>query len=88
MRKWWRREKVQKSYVQESQGPKVQGSQESMVPGSRTRTGSIEPRYLKVIFKHELDSKEGPACFNCFHMYSVIRDSMAKAIYFDKLLNN
>ena len=25
------------------------------------------PRYLKVTFKYELDSKEGPMCFN-FHL--------------------
>ena len=35
--------------VQGSQHPKVQGSQ--------------GPRYLNVIFKYELDSKEGPSCF-------------------------
>ena len=36
--------------------PKVQGSQGSMVQGSKVA------RYLKVIFKYELDSKEGPSC--------------------------
>ena len=35
--------------VPRSKGPKVQGSQ--------------GPRYLKVTFKYELDSKEGPSCF-------------------------
>ena len=34
-----------------------QGSEGPMVPGSQG------PRYLKVIFKYELDSKEGPSCF-------------------------
>ena len=43
MRRWWRRNEVQ-----ESQGPRVAGSQ--------------GPRYLKVTFKCELDSKEGPSC--------------------------
>ena len=36
--------------------PKVQGSQGSMVQGSKVA------RYLKVIFKYELDSKEGLSC--------------------------
>ena len=31
-----------------------------MVPGSKG------PRYLKVIFKYELDSKEGPSCYFYF----------------------
>ena len=35
--------------VPRSQGPKVQGSH--------------GPSYLKVTFKYELDSKEGPSCF-------------------------
>ena len=38
------------------QWSKYQWSQGSMVPGSKG------PRYLKVIFKYELDSKEGPSC--------------------------
>ena len=52
MRRCWRREEVQESQgprVQRSTGPKVQGSQ--------------GPRYLKLKFKYELDSKEGPSCF-------------------------
>ena len=38
--------------VPRSKGPKVQGSQ--------------GPRYLKLKFKYELDSKEGPSCFLFF----------------------
>ena len=37
--------------------PKVQESQVPRDPWSKG------PRYLKVIFKYELDSKEGPSCF-------------------------
>ena len=39
-----------------SKSPKVQGLQGPGVPGSQG------PRYLKLTFKHELDSKEGPSC--------------------------
>ena len=39
--------KIESPRVQRSQGLKVQGSQ--------------GPRYLKVIFKYELDYKEGPS---------------------------
>ena len=53
MRRCWRREEVQ-----ESQGPRVPRSRGPKVPGSQ---GS---RYLKLTFKYELDSKEGPSCFN------------------------
>ena len=40
--------------MEEGRGPKVLKSKSSKVPGS------IGPRYL--IFKYELDSKEGPSC--------------------------
>ena len=40
-----------------SNGPKVQESQGPGVPRSKG------PRYLKVTFKYELDSKEGPSCY-------------------------
>ena len=40
--------------VPRSQGPKVQGSH--------------GPSYLKVTFKYELDSKEGPSCFHLFYV--------------------
>ena len=52
MRRCWRREEVQ-----ESKGPRVPRSRGPKVPGSK------EPRYLKLTFKYELDSKEGPSCF-------------------------
>ena len=42
--------------VQESQGPRVQRSRGPKVPGPQG------PRYLKLTFKYELDSKEGPSC--------------------------
>ena len=47
--------------VQESQGPRVNRSKR---PKDLWSKG---PRYLKVTFKYELDSKEGPMCFN-FHL--------------------
>ena len=43
-----------KEMVVEGRGPKVQ---ESKVPRAQG------PRYLKVTFKYELDSKEGPSCW-------------------------
>ena len=52
MRRCWRREEVQ-----ESQGPRVPSSRGPKVPGSQG------PRYLKLTFKYELDSKEGPSSF-------------------------
>ena len=51
MRRCWRREEVQ-----ESQGPRVPKSRGPKVPGFQG------PRYLKLKFKYELDSKEGPSC--------------------------
>ena len=42
--------------VPRSKGSKFQGSQGPKVPGSQG------PRYLKLTFKYELDSKEGPSC--------------------------
>ena len=50
MRMCWRRED------QESQGPRVTRSRGPKVPGSQG------PKYLKLTFKYELDSKEGPSC--------------------------
>ena len=47
MWRWWGREKFQKS-----KGPKVKGSKVS---------GSQGPSYLKLTFKYELHSKEGPS---------------------------
>ena len=46
------------------QGPRVQRSTSPRVPRSRGPKvpGSQRPRYLKVTFKFELDSKEGPSC--------------------------
>ena len=51
MRRCWRREEVQ-----ESQGQRVPRFTGPKVPGSQG------PRYLKLTFKYELDSKEGPSC--------------------------
>ena len=55
---WWREE------VQESQGPRVSRSRGPKVQGSKG------PRYLKLTFKYELDSKEGPSCFYYFSLDS------------------
>ena len=46
--------------VPRSNGPKVPASFRPKVPGSQG------PRYLKVTFKYELDSKEGPSCLLSF----------------------
>ena len=42
--------------LEEGRGPRVPRSRGPKVPGSQG------PRYLKLTFKHELDSKEGPSC--------------------------
>ena len=42
--------------LEEGRGPRVPRSKGSKVPGSQG------PRYLKLTFKYELDSKEGPSC--------------------------
>ena len=62
--------------------PKVQGSQGSMVQGSKVA------RYLKVIFKYELDSKEGPSCLILFlHiLFSLNTFALPKSLYFPKLI--
>ena len=41
--------------MEEGRGPRVPRSMGPKVPGSQG------PRYLKLIFKYELDSKEGPS---------------------------
>ena len=46
------REESQGPRVPRSRGPKFQGSQ--------------GPRYIKLTFKYELDSKEGPSCFDSY----------------------
>ena len=71
MRRCWRREELQ-----ESQGPRVPKSRGPKVPGSKGL------RYLKVTFKFELDSKEGPSCFFTFIiiMYSGQRAKMCTTI--------
>ena len=53
-RGWYKRswEEI-RDEIQESQGPSV----------PRSNQGSNGPIYLKVTFKYELDSKEGPSCF-------------------------
>ena len=60
MRRCWRREEVQ-----EFKGPMVKRSMGPKVPGSQG------PRFLKLIFKYELDSKEGPSCL---HLKMLILD--------------
>ena len=49
--------------LEEGRGPRVPRSKGSKVQGSQ------EQRYLKLTFKYELDSKEGPSCsqlyFDC-----------------------
>ena len=42
--------------LEEGRGPRVPRSKGSKVQGSQG------PGYLKLIFKYELDSKEGPSC--------------------------
>ena len=42
--------------LEEGKGPSVQRSRGPNVPGSKG------PRYLKLTFKYEVDSKEGPSC--------------------------
>ena len=43
--------------LEEGKGPRVPRSRGPKVPDSQG------PRYLKLTFKYELDSKEGPSCF-------------------------
>ena len=43
--------------MEEGRGPRVPRSKGSKVQGSKG------PRYLKLSFKYELDSKEDPFCF-------------------------
>ena len=50
-------EEVLEEVLEEERGPRVPRSKGSKVPGSQG------PRYLKLTFKYELDSKEGPSCF-------------------------
>ena len=45
-----------KEVLEEGRGPRVPRSKGSKVKGSQG------PRYLKLTFKYELDSKEGPSC--------------------------
>ena len=55
-----------------SEGPRVQRSSGPKVPGSQG------PRYLKLTFKYELDSKEGPSCF--FILITIIIDQQIKTV--------
>ena len=45
--------------LEEGRGQRIPMSKGSKVQGSHG------PRYLKLTFKYELDSKEGPSCFKC-----------------------
>ena len=47
--------------LKEERGPRVLRSKGSKVQGSQ------EPRFLKLRFKYELDSEEGPSCSN-YHL--------------------
>ena len=50
--------------LEEGRGPRIPRSKGSMVQGSQGPKvlGSQGSRYLKLTFKYELDSKEGPSC--------------------------
>ena len=65
MRRCWRREEVQ-----ESQGPRVPKSKGSKVQGSQG------PNYLKLTFKYELDSKEGPSCLRLKTPEVIVRNNI------------
>merc|ERR1712122_353634 len=58
-----------------SQGPRVPRSKGSKVQGSQG------PRYLKLTFKYELDSKEGPSCYFYFFVM-VIKLKMTRWTFF------
>ena len=47
--------------VLNSKSPKVQGYKDPSIPRTHG-PGSKGQRYFKVMFKYELDSKEGPSC--------------------------
>ena len=49
-------EEVPGEVLEEGRSPRVLRSKGSKVQGSQV------PRYLKLKFKYELDSKEGPSC--------------------------
>ena len=54
-----------KEVLEEGRGPRVARSKGSKVKGSQ------ELRYLKLTFKYELDSKEGPSCLNKFNVTTI-----------------
>ena len=51
--------------MEEGRGPRVPRSKGSKVHGSQG------PRYLKLKFKYELDSKVGPSCFHYIDSHSI-----------------
>ena len=55
--------------VEDGQGPKVP---KSMSPKGQ---GTQGPRYLKVTFEYELDSKEGPSWLHLFSCLVLFRSS-------------
>ena len=64
MGRWWRREEIQES--KGTKGPKVQGSH--------------GPIYLKVTFKYELDSKEGPSCYFFFSNSGIVLNAFGSVL--------
>ena len=58
-----------------SKSPKVQGFQGPGVPRSQG------PRYLKLTFKYELDSKEGPSCFRV--AFTTENHSQTRGVFLD-----
>ena len=61
--------------LEEGRGPRVPRSRGPKVPGSQG------PRYLKVTFKYELDSKEGPSCFRLKRSLQIKKDERESFIF-------
>ena len=62
--------------LEEGKGPRVPRSRGPKFPGSKG------PRYLRLTFKYELDSKEGPSCFKYKNNLTFIK----KKNYHNKML--
>ena len=63
--------------MEEGRGKKLTfpGSEGPRVPESKG------PRYLKVIFKYELDSKEGPSCYFIFIEIKLLQNEKMNFFY-------
>ena len=74
--------------VEEERGPKVLKSKGQEVQASQGRTvpRSQGPTYLRVTFKYELDSKEGPSCFVIFSQNQVFKKNSIFRVHFCKFL--